>query len=256
MRPAVPCRLPSLSIFMPAYDVKRHLESTVARIPGECLRAARSIWIVNDGSTDGTAGVIESVTERLAAGLPGGPKVHAITFPVNRGYGAAVRAALERVRDEPVEAAVCLHADGQYAPEEMPKLLCALRERKLDLVQGSRIASGTALSGNMPLYKYLAGRVLTAMENVVFRMRMTDYHSGYLCYGRRALDEIPFEELSDSFDFDLEAIASARARGLRVGEVPVPTCYEDQVSHLNSFTYGLRVLRVMRRYATGRYGCS
>ncbi len=152
-----------------------------------------------------------------------------------------------------MEAAVCLHADGQYAPEEIPNLLCALRERGLDLVQGSRIASGTALSGHMPLHKYLGGGVLTALENVVFRMRMTDYHSGYLCYGRRALDGIPFGKLSDSFDFDLEAIASARARGLKVGEVPVPTHYGGEVSHLNSFTYGLRVLRVMWRYATGRY---
>lgn len=238
----------SFSIFMPAYDAARHIEAVVARIPPECLCSARSMWVVNDGSTDGTAGVVE----RLSAAQP---KLKAITFPENRGYGAAVKAALERIREEPVEAAVCLHADGQYAPEEIPSLLRALRERRLDLVQGSRIASGTALSGRMPVHKYLAGLVLTAMENAVFRMKMTDYHSGYLCYGRRTLDAVPFAGLSDSFDFDLEVIASARAMGLRVGEVPVPTHYGDEVSHLNSVAYGLRVLRVMWRYAAGRYNC-
>jgi hypothetical protein len=82
---------------------------------------------------------------------------------------------------------------------------------------------------------------------------MTDYHSGYLVYGRRALDSLPFRALSDSFDFDLEVIASARARGLSVGEAPVPTHYGDETSHLNPITYGLRVLRVMWNYRRGRY---
>lgn len=232
---------------MPAYEAGRHIESVVARIPAGVRESVRTIWIVNDGSTDDTAAAIE----RLAASHP---EVHAITFPENRGYGAAVKAALERVREEPVDAAVCLHADGQYAPEEIPRLVTALRRRRLDLVQGSRHASGTALSGGMPLYKYVGGAVLSTIENVAFRMKMTDYHSGYLCYGRRALDEIPFETLSDSFDFDLEVIASARARGLRIGEAPVPTCYDDQVSHLRSIPYGLRALRVASRYLRGRYG--
>ena len=81
---------------------------------------------------------------------------------------------------------------------------------------------------------------------------MTDYHSGYLLYGRRAL-ELPFRTLSNSFDFDLEVIACARARGLSVGEEPIPTHYAEEVSHLEPITYGLRVLRVMWRYRRGRY---
>jgi hypothetical protein len=81
---------------------------------------------------------------------------------------------------------------------------------------------------------------------------MTDYHSGYLLYGRRAL-ELPFHALSNSFDFDLEVIACARARGLEVGEEPIPTHYGDEVSHLDPIAYGLRVLRVMWRYRRGRY---
>jgi hypothetical protein len=85
---------------------------------------------------------------------------------------------------------------------------------------------------------------------------MTDYHSGYLLYGRRALVQIPFARLSDSFDFDLEVIASARARRLAVGEAPVPTHYGDEVSHLRPVAYGLRVLRVLGRYLRGDYAAS
>jgi hypothetical protein len=82
---------------------------------------------------------------------------------------------------------------------------------------------------------------------------MTDYHSGYLVYGPRALAAIPFDRLSDSFDFDLEVIASARAARLAVGEAPVPTHYGDEISHLRTLPYGLRVLRVLWRYRRGKY---
>jgi hypothetical protein len=129
----------------------------------------------------------------------------------------------------------------------------ALIDKRYDILQGSRIASGTALSGGMPLYKYLAGRALTFFENRVFGLHMTDYHSGFLLYSRKALDTIRFERLSAGFDFDLEVIASARAQGLVVGELPIPTRYAGEVSHLNPVAYGFSVLGVMAKYLVGRY---
>jgi hypothetical protein len=146
-----------------------------------------------------------------------------------------------------------VHADGQYSPEALPRLLDTLLRLKLDILQGSRIASGTALSGGMPLYKYAANAILNQLENRTLGLGMSDYHSGYLLYSRRALDTLPFTRLSRSFDFDLEMIASARAHGLAVSEAPVPTHYGDEISHLNPFTYGLRVLRVLWRYQRGEY---
>jgi hypothetical protein len=137
----------------------------------------------------------------------------------------------------------------------LPGLCRALRSRNLDLLQGSRIASGTALSGGMPLYKYAANALLNVIENHTLKLSMTDYHSGYLVYGPRAL-ALPFRALSDSFDFDLELIASCRARGLAVGEAPIPTHYGDEVSHLSPISYGLRVLRVMWNYRRGRYAAT
>jgi hypothetical protein len=104
----------------------------------------------------------------------------------------------------------------------------------------------------MPLYKIAANALLNQIENRTLGLGMTDYHSGYLLYGPRAL-ELPFAALSNSFDFDLEVIACARARGLSVGEEPIPTHYGDEVSHLDPISYGLRVLRVMWRYRRGRY---
>ena len=105
----------------------------------------------------------------------------------------------------------------------------------------------------MPLYKVVGGKVLTRLENRAFRLSLTDYHSGFLVYSRRAVQSLPFDTLSTYFDFDLEVIASARARGLAIGELPIPTRYADEVSHLNPVWYGLRCLRVVARYRLGRY---
>ncbi|HET9934363.1 MAG TPA: glycosyltransferase family 2 protein, partial [Polyangiaceae bacterium] len=156
-------------------------------------------------------------------------------------------------RTKDADVVACVHADGQYSPEALPGLLAELSARRLDILQGSRIASGTALSGGMPLYKYVANAALNRLENFTLGLGMTDYHSGYLLYSRRALETVPFEQLSKGFDFDLEVIASARARGLSVAEAPVPTHYGDEVSYLNPITYGLRVLRVLWRYRQGVY---
>jgi glycosyltransferase involved in cell wall biosynthesis len=234
-----------LGLLVPAYQAAAHLEATIERIPAAVLERTLVLWIVDDGSRDGT----REAALRVAARLPAA-RVH--SFPENRGYGAAVLEGIRRVRADGASLAVDLHADGQYAPESIPDLLRAL-DGGLDLVQGSRHAAGTARAGGMPLYKRVAGRALTALHNAVFGLRMTDYHSGMLGFGPRALESIPFERLSGSFDFDLEAIACARALGLAVGEVPIPTRYADEVSHLNPVTYGLRCLRVTARYATGRY---
>jgi hypothetical protein len=128
-----------------------------------------------------------------------------------------------------------------------------MAEHGVDVLQGSRHKHGTAREGGMPFYKWLAGVILTWLENKTFGLRMTDYHSGYMLYSRRAVRSIPFERLSYYFDFDLEVIASARARGLAVDEVGIPTHYGEEKSYLNPIWYGLRCLRVMLRYKLGRY---
>jgi glycosyltransferase involved in cell wall biosynthesis len=232
---------------VPAYNAARHLPDLIGRIvsarPPDLVRTV----IVDDGSTDGTARVAQDLA-KTTAGL------EVVLRPRNGGYGAAMKTGLEVARALGADRAASVHADGQYSPEALPSLLAALDGRGLDLLQGSRIAGGQALTGGMPLYKIAGNWALGKLERRVLGLPMTDFHSGYLLYGRRALAEIPFAGLSDSFDFDIEVIATARARGLAVGEAPIPTRYGDEISHLNPLTYGLRVLRVLWRFKRGTYG--
>lgn len=231
---------------IPAYNAARHIRGVIERLAALRELTVDSIVVVDDGSQDATR------AEALACAALGVP-VALVVRRANGGYGAAMKDGLVRARESDADLVACIHADGQYSPEALPSLVRSMRSRQLDLLQGSRIASGTALSGGMPFYKYAANAVLNRLENSTLKLAMTDYHSGYLLYGRRALERIPFARLSDSFDFDLEVIAAACARGLRVGEAPVPTHYGDETSHLNPISYGLRVLRVMWNYRRGHY---
>ena len=234
-----------LTVVIPAYNAARHIEAVLERVAGLSACGLQEVIVVDDGSRDATARLVHA---RSSSGYR--LRLHARAK--NGGYGAAMKDGLALAREGEPDVVACIHADGQYAPEVLPNMIEQLSERRLDLLQGSRIAAGTALRGGMPLYKYVGNALLNRVENHVLELSMTDYHSGYLVYGRRAL-ALPFANFSDSFDFDLEVIAAARAHGLSVGEAPIPTHYGDEVSHLNPLTYGLRVLRVMWNYQRGRY---
>jgi glycosyltransferase involved in cell wall biosynthesis len=233
-------------VFIPAFNAAQHLPAVLSRFPDGLWPAIEHVWIINDGSGDDTG----ACADRLAKG---NDKIKAVHVAWNRGYGKTVREGLCRCKQDNCDFAVCLHADGQYPPEVIPRFVQEMATGGIDILQGSRIASGTALSGGMPVYKYAANRILTFFENIVFNLSMTDYHSGMLVYGRKALNTLPFEALSNSFAFDLEVIALARSRGLRIAELPIPTRYAGEISHVNVVSYGLRVIRVMARYLAGRY---
>ena len=255
----------SLWVVVPAFNAARQLGDVIRRVLAANPPGLDTIVIVDDGSRDHTAAVARALTRSAATSespfppaAPPSPRraslrVSLIVREKNGGYGAAMKAGLEAARQGGATTVASVHADGQYSPEALEGLLETLNCQHLDLVQGSRIAGGTALKGGMPFYKYAGNWLLNKLERRVFTLPMTDFHSGYLVYGGRVLAEVPSARLSDSFDFDMEVIASARARGLLVGEAPIPTRYADEISHLNPLTYGLRVLRVMWRFKRGCY---
>ena len=237
----------SVAIFIPSYNAAKTLPDVIERIPDSLWADIEAVFVINDGSADDTDEVVGRLTERW-------PKLRLVSRQPNRGYGAAVREGLRCCAEQTqADYVACLHADGQYPPEQIRSFMEFMESKGVDVCQGSRHKAGTALEGGMPKYKWLAGVILTWLENKTFGLQMTDYHSGFLLYSRKAAVSIPFEELSHYFDFDLEVIAAARARGLKVDELGIPTRYADEESHLNPIWYGLRCLRVMLRYRLGRY---
>lgn len=236
-----------MSVFMPAYQTGTLLATTVGRIPAEAWECITTLHIINDGSRDETGVIADALA--LA-----NPKIQVHHFAHNQGYGAVVRAGLKWCLADSAEVVACLHGDGQYAPELLYTLYKHMQAQGLDVLQGSRLAKRGALAGGMPLYKWLAGQALCALENRVLGLRMTDYHSGYLLYSSRFVAHSGYAEWRGQFEIDLELIVAARARGFRVGEFAIATRYADETSHLNPIAYGFRVLAVLWRYVRGHYG--
>jgi glycosyltransferase involved in cell wall biosynthesis len=233
-------------VLMPAYNAGATIEKVFGRIPAEAKSRIKRYVVVNDGSTDDTAAAIE----RLRTGFP---DLVALEHARNRGYGAAEKTLLAYALEQKADVAIVLHSDGQYSPELIPELLRPFDNDTADLVQGSRMLGGGALKGRMPLYKFVANKTLTGIENWAFGLKLSEYHSGYMLYSRKTISSIAFQKLSDSFDFDLEMIVMARVKRLRIMEIPIPTIYAEEVSHLRPIHYGMRVLGVIRGYKQGKY---
>lgn len=233
-------------VLMPAYNAGATVEKVFARIPPEAKQRIRRYVAVDDGSKDGTAAALARLQAEFS-------NLVVLTHATNRGYGEAEKTLLRYALREGADAGVLLHSDGQYSPEKIPELLDPLDRDAADLVQGSRMLGGGALRGGMPLYKFIANKALTAIENWAFGLKLAEYHSGYMLYSRKTLETIPFEKLSGSFDFDLEMIVLARVKGLRIAEVAIPTIYAGEKSHLRPIQYGLDVLKVVRDYKRGKY---
>jgi len=233
-------------VLMPAYNAGKTIEKVFARIPAEAMRRITRMVAVNDGSKDDTLAVLERLRLQY-------PNLVVLNHEINRGYGEAEKTLLRYAVKEGAGAAILLHSDGQYSPEKIPELLDPLDRDTADMVQGSRMMDGGALRGGMPLYKYVANKALTAIENLAFGLRLAEYHSGYMLYSRRAMLEIPWERLSNSFDFDLEMMVLALVKGMRIAQVAIPTIYAGEKSHVNSVKYGFDVLSVVWNYKRGKY---
>ncbi len=176
-------------------------------------------------------------------------------FEQNCGYGAVVKKGLAEGIASGAAFVACLHGDGQYPAEKLGEFFAEMENCNLDLLQGSRHAvAGEAKRGGMPLYKRVGGAFLTALENLAFRVKLTDRHSGFIVYSSRFLKTVDLNRLSPSFDIDLELIAIADARRFAIAELPIPTRYADEKSNLNVVTYGMRVLRqIWRRMLASKH---
>lgn len=229
---------------MPAYNVGMLLEKTVKRIPNKLLSTI-SLVIVNDGSGDSTTEVINRVQARSKS-------IFVIHKGFNEGYAKAQKSGFDFALKKGADIIVLLHSDGQYAPEELIRLLKPLEDDEADVVQGSRIL-GNPLDGGMPLYKYFANRVLSFLENLVYGTKIAEFHSGYMLYSKKALKTIPYHKLSNTFHFDGEMIIMATLNKLRFKQLPIPTYYGKEKSNLKSLTYGFQVLKIMWDFKRGRY---
>lgn len=240
--------LRGLGLVMPAYDAGETLAATAARVPVQELAAsglAPTLFVVDDGSTDATAGQARRLVE--TAPMP----VVVLRHTTNRGYGAAQKTGWAASMDAGNSLHALVHSDGQYAPEELPRVLAPLVEDAADVVIGSKFLGGSVVRQGMPITRMVGIRLVDALENRVYGLRGLEYHSGYMAYTRPALEAVPLHRLTDRFHFDGEMVLSAAHLGFRVTRVPISTRYGGDASSLAPLPYLADVIRSMRRYRRG-----
>jgi hypothetical protein len=150
-----------------------------------------------------------------------------------------------------------VHPDYQYTPLLVTAMASMVAYGVYDVVLGSRIIGGSALNGGMPLYKYIANRLLTAIENLFLGVKLSEYHTGYRAFSREVLTRLPLRENSDDFVFDNQMLAQCVYFGFRIGEVSCPTKYFKEASSINfrrSVKYGFGVLGTALQFALQRAG--
>jgi glycosyltransferase involved in cell wall biosynthesis len=227
---------PRIIVVLPAYNAAKTLEKTYADIPKDIVS---NIILVDDVSQDKTVDVAR------ALGLS------VVIHIQNRGYGGNQKTCYMEALKLGADIVVMLHPDHQYDSRLIPQLVQPIIDENADMVIGSRILNGMALEGGMPWWKFVSNRVLTVAENLVYRMQLTDGHSGFRAFSRRLLTTVPFLLNSDDFVFDSQMIAQAVRFGFRIAEIPVQARYFPEASSVNfrvSSIYGVKTLGVMASF--------
>lgn len=230
-----------IAVVMPAYNAARTLEDTVRELPSSVdIRI-----LVDDHSRDETTEIAEKLNLQVF--------IHERNYGYGRNQQTCYREALAAGAD----IIIMVHPDYQYTPLLVEAMASMIAYGVYDVALGSRIIGGGAIRGGMPLYKYVANRLLTAFQNVLTGAKLSEYHTGFRAFRRDVLTHLPLAENSDDFVFDNQMLAQCIYFGFRIGEVSCPTKYFAEASSINfrrSTRYGIGVLNTAVRYRLQRLG--
>jgi GT2 family glycosyltransferase len=233
---------PHRVIVLPAYRAAKTLMEVVGDIPAG---HADRILLVDDASADATVSVATAL------------RLDVIRHQRNLGYGGNQKTCYRHALAMGADVVVMLHPDGQYDPTIIPNLCRVIEDGEADIVLGSRWLGLDPAKAGMPWWKRLGNRFLTAAENRVLGLQLSEYHTGYRAYSRRFLEAIPFLENSNDFVFDTQVLIQAATFGFKIGEVPAIGKYHadaSSVSFRTSTVYGLETLGALARYVIHRAG--
>lgn len=219
-------------VVMPAYNAENTLRRTHEEVMDQEI--VDLVIVVDDGSKDETTSIAHAL-----------PNTKVYLHKKNLGYGANQKSCYRLALEESGDIIIMVHPDYQYTPQLIPALAALIGNGLYDCVLASRILGGYALKGGMPLWRYVANRFLTLVENVLFGAKLSEYHTGYRAFSRSLLEKIPFEINSHDFVFDNQMLAQIIWHGYTIAEVSCPTKYYTDASSINfarSVKYGFGCL--------------
>jgi glycosyltransferase involved in cell wall biosynthesis len=238
-------------IFVIAYHAEATLQSVLDRIPRSVFSTLDTeVLVVDDASADRTF----EIGSQYRDAHPEIP-LTVLRNQYNQGYGGNQKVGYAFAIANGFDYVAMVHGDGQYAPEELPKLLQPLLDGEAEAVFGSRMMTRYgALQGGMPLYKFVGNKILTTLQNTLLGAKLSEFHSGYRLYSLAALRKLPFSLNSNDFHFDTEIIIQLLNAGMRIRELSIPTYYGDEISRVNGLKYAKDVMLATTQNALHRLG--
>ena len=233
---------PKVVVVMPAYNAAKTLHMTYADLPRDMVDL---VILVDDGSSDETAKIARDLGLEL------------FVHDRNYGYGANQKTCYREALRAGADIIVMVHPDYQYDPTLLPEIIKPIQDGVAEVVLDSRLMGAHPMKQGMPWWKYISNRFLTIAENVVFGLKLSEYHTGYRAFDREALESVNLAMNSDKFIFDQEIMAQLVNIKMRITEVPVPTRYFKQASSasfIQSSIYGISILWLLARYLLHRSG--
>ena len=231
-------------VVMPAYNAAETLRRTYDEVMAQGV--VDLVIVVDDASGDQTA----AIARRL-------PRTSVIVHDHNRGYGANQKTCYRAALEAGADIVIMVHPDYQYTPLLIPAMASMIGNGLYHCVLGSRILGGHALEGGMPVWKYVANRFLTLVENLLLGAKVSEYHTGYRAFSRELLERLDLAANSDDFVFDNQMLAQIVWHGYTIAEVSCPTKYFAEASSINlprSVRYGLGCLHTALMFRLARLG--
>lgn len=230
-------------VVLPAYNAAQTLAQTYQEIPAGLVD---QVVLVDDASGDQTLEIAREL------GIQ-----EVIRHEHNRGYGGNQKTCYARAGELDADIVIMLHPDYQYTPKLIPAMAGMIASGIYDVVLASRILGKGARSGGMPLYKYVANRCLTLIQNILVGQKLSEYHTGYRAFSGEVLESLKLDRNSDDFVFDNEMLSQTIYHGYRIGEISCPTRYFEEASSISigpALRYGFGVLRVSLQHFLQRTG--
>jgi len=219
-------------VVMPAYNAAQTLRQTYDEVMAQEI--VDIVIVVDDKSSDETVSVARSLSNTIV-----------YSHEKNKGYGGNQKSCYRLALEAGGEIIIMVHPDYQYTPLLIPAMASMIGNGLYHCVLGSRILGGYALKGGMPIWKYIANRALTFVENILMGAKLSEYHTGFRAFSRHLLQKLPIDANSDDFVFDNQMLAQILWYRFTVAEVSCPTKYFAEASSINLFRsikYGIGCL--------------
>lgn len=222
----------NVSVIIPVYNEERNIEYVIEGVEKYC----ENIIIVDDKSTDKSYEIIKNLQHRFSE------KIIVLQNDKNSGIGYSVKKGMKKALELNNDIIIKFDGDNQHLPEDIPKFKTKLINEQLDLIKGNRFLINE-YSEPMPNLKILGNLITTNLQKLVSgNYKISDPNNGFLAIKKVVLNTVDFKKLKNNYYFENSLLIYISSMGLKIGEVPIKTIYQDEESSIPIFTASIKLL--------------